>query len=261
MPCSLYSQNTPTTINIEPSSTLVWLGTYTTMRIGENWFYEAQHHYRRSSYNNVPFVGRMAQFYNRHALTYKFSDKFLATLGPVLRLNYSPEPGNPDFENLTYEPRIWHQYAFIDKDYFPNGRQYVLQHRLRFEHRWNRSNLKGAEWRYRDRYRYRFTMKVPISRKTLQPETWYFDVANVEIIMQSGKSVVNAPLEDLRIYPAIGYIYNTKIAYSAGMMYTLGQRTGAGENYRQRWILRANVWYTPDFRKWEKKVPTINLHD
>ena len=259
---SFYNNAQSPEINIEDPSTLVWKGTYSTLRIGEKWFYEAQHHYRRASYEGVPFVGRMAQIYNRHAITYKFSDKFLATAGPVLRLNFSPRPGDDDYENITLEPRFWHQYAFVDKDYFRTGRQYVLQHRLRFEHRWNRSNIKeDFEWRYRDRYRYRFTMKIPLSKRTFQPQTWYATPLNVEIIMQSGKSVVNAPLEDLRIYPSVGYIFNTKIAYSVGMMYTLGQRLAAGENYRQRWILRANLWWTPDFRKWEKKVPEINLND
>ena len=250
----------PDEAQFEDPGTLVWMGTYSTIRLGEKLYWEAQHHYRRSNFDGTPWVGRMAQIYNRHALTYKFSDKFLFTLGPVLRLNFSPDPGNDDFKGLTLEPRIWHQYVFPDYGYI-FGRQYVIQHRVRIEHRWNRSNLRGAEWRYRDRWRYRFTMKIPISRRKLQPDTWYATPINIETIMQSGSSVVDAPLEDLRIYPSIGYIASTKLAYSAGMMYTLGQRLGAGYNYRQRWILRVNVWWTPDFRKIKDRVPEINILD
>lgn len=259
---SFYNNAQSPELDIEDPSTLIWKGTYSTLRIGENWFYEAQHHYRRTSYEGVPFVGRMAQIYNRHAVTYKFSDKFLATAGPVLRLNFSPEPDNEEFKNITLEPRFWHQYAFVDKDYFSGGRQYVIQHRLRFEHRWSRNNRIDSEYIFRNRYRYRITFKIPLSKKTFQPQTWYATPINIESILQSGKSVVNAPLEDLRIYPSVGYIFNTKIAYSVGMMYTLGQRLGgAGETYRTRWILRANLWWTPDFRKWEKTVPLPNLND
>lgn len=79
--------------------------------------------------------------------------------------------------------------------------------------------------------------------------------------MQSGSTVVDAPLEDLRIYPSVGYIASTKLAYSAGMMYTLGQRVGRGYDYRQRWVLRVNVWWTPDFRKVKDRVPEINILD
>lgn len=253
--------------NFEGPNTLVWKGTYSTIRIGERLYWEAQHHYRRGAHDGVPWIGRMTQIYNRHALTYKFSKNFIFTLGPVLRINFTPEPGNDDFRTTTLEPRVWHQYAFPLNTLIGN-RQVVIQHRLRFEHRWNRSNLRGSEFIYRDRYRYRFTMKMPMGKKQLQPNTWYLMPLNVEIIMQSGREVVDAPFEDLRIYPAVGYIFSTKVAYSIGMMYTTGQRRPdfnnnvmRGEQYRQRWILRANLWWTPDFRKFKDKVPDIGIMD
>lgn len=240
--------------------TALWKGTYSTLRIADKWFYEAQHHFRFASFEETPYVGRLDKIYNRHAITYKLSDHFLITAGPVLRINFSPIPGDKHYEKITLEPRIWHQYAFVKKDYLV-GRQYVIQHRLRFEHRWNRSNLVGEEYIYRTRYRYRLTLKVPLSKHKFQPKSWYATPINVETILQSGNSVINAPLEDLRIYPSVGYIFNTKLAYSLGMMYTLGQKLGNGASYRTRWIIRANIWWTPDFRKWEEKIPEINLND
>lgn len=51
-------------------------------------------HYRRTEYNDVPYVGRMAQIYNRHGVKYLFSKNFNATVGGVLRLDFTPEPGN-----------------------------------------------------------------------------------------------------------------------------------------------------------------------
>lgn len=79
--------------------------------------------------------------------------------------------------------------------------------------------------------------------------------------MQSGSAVPASPMEDLRIYPSVGYIFNTKLAISIGMMYTMGQRLDMPYDYRQRWIFRPNIWWTPDFRKFEDKIPEINIMD
>jgi hypothetical protein len=255
----VYSQAQERAVFEDPG-TLMWLGTYSTIRIGEKLYYEAQHHFRTSNFEGTPWVGRVAQIYNRHAITYKVSNNFLFTVGPVLRLNFSPDPGNPEFENLTLEPRIWHEYSFPFSTFLGN-RQIVVQHRLRFEHRWNRSNAVGSDYIYRDRYRYRFTVKFPIGTKKFKPKSWYASPMNWEIIMQSGREVVDAPMEDMRVYPSIGYISSSKIAYSFGMMYTLGQRRAMGFQYRQRWVARINVWWTPDFRKFQNKIPEINIFD
>jgi hypothetical protein len=252
--------NIPDRARFEDPGTLVWLGTYSTLRLTDKLYYEAQHHYRRSNYEGTPWVGRLAQIYNRHAITYRFSDRFIFTVGPVLRLNFTPDPGNPEFENLTLEPRIWHEYAFPMRGLL-GARSFVLQHRIRIEHRWNRSNLVGADWVYRDRWRYRLLLKLPLNKRTFQPGTLYMDVINAEIIMQSGKTVVDAPLEDLRIYPSLGYIFSTRLAVSSGMMYTMGQRVGRGYDYRQRWVFRLNLWWTPDLRKLDKRIPETKLFD
>lgn len=252
--------NIPDGARFEDPGTLVWLGTYTTIRLGDKLYYEAQHHYRRSNYDGTPWVGRMAQIYNRHAITYKFSDRFIFTVGPVLRLNFTPEPGNEDFEELTLEPRIWHEYSFPMKGKL-GRKDFVLQHRIRIEHRWNRNNRIGADWVYRDRWRYRLLFKIPINGPTFKPGVFYADVINAEIIMQSGKVVTDAPLEDLRIYPSIGYILSTKVAISAGLMYTLGQRVGRGYDYRQRYVARINLWWTPDLRKFENRIPESRVFD
>lgn len=258
----VYSQESDLPLEAEygDAGTLLWLGSYNTLRLSDKLYWVAQHHFRTSNYDGTPWVGRMAQIYNRHALTYRFSDRFLFTLGPVLRINFTPEPGNEDFQSVTLEPRIWHEYMFPMSGYL-GARSFVLQHRIRIEHRWSRSNRIDADWIYRDRWRYRITMKLPISRTTLQPKTFYATPLNVEIIMQSGKSVVNAPMEDLRIYPSVGYIFNTKLSVSVGLMYALGQNLGAGHQYRQRYVARINLWWTPDLRKFENRIPETKFFD
>lgn len=236
-------------------TTGVWLGSYGTVRLSEKLFWAGEFHYRRSEYNDIPFIGRMDRLYNRHGLTYLFSKKFSATVGGVLRFDYSPEPGNDSYDNFVLEPRIWHEYLFALP--FP---KFMVYHRIRIEHRWNRNTLKESDWIYRNRWRYKFLMKIPLNNTKLIPGTFYVS-PDIELIMQSGKPVGNSPLEDLRIFSAIGYIASSRVSYSTGMMYTTGQRLANGNYYSQRWLFRFNVYLNFDLRKFEAKIPEIKVRD
>lgn len=236
-------------------NTSLWLGSYGNFRITDKFFWAGELHYRRTEHNGIPYVGRIAQIYNRHGLKYVYSKNLSATLGGVLRLNFTPRPGDSDFNFMVTEPRIWYEFLFAMP--FP---RLMLYHRLRFEHRWSKSNRVGAEFTYRTRYRYKFLMKIPLNKPTLSPGAFYFS-PDVEIIMQSGSSVVANPFEDLRIFPHIGYIFNPRIGGSFGMMYTSGQQDFMGFSYRQRWIMRFNVYISLDFRKLEEKIPEIKIRD
>lgn len=96
----------------QPVSTALWNGFYGKIRLSDKLFWDAQFHYRRSGNESMDYIGRMGQIYNRHALNYLVNERFSVSLGPVLRLNFTPDPGNPAFENMVLEPRIWHEYLF-----------------------------------------------------------------------------------------------------------------------------------------------------
>ena len=239
----------------ENPRSFLWMGNYGTFRITDQFFVTGEFHYRRTQHEGTRYIGRLAQVYNRWGIQWNPNKKFNATLGGVLRLDFTPEPGNDDLSSLILEPRIWHQYMFAR----PFSR-FMVYHRLRFEHRWSTRHVPGSEWIYRTRYRYMFLMKIPINNTKLEPGTFY-GYPNIEIIMQSGSDVVNSPLEDLRLFPALGYIYNPRISFSAGMMYTFGQRFPIGDLYRTRWVARFNVYISLDFRKFEEKIPEIGIMD
>ena len=256
----LFAQNErPTASQFEDPGTLIWLGTYGIIRLGDKLFWDAQTHYRRGDYNGVPWVGRMTQIYNRHGLSYQFSNNFRATIGPVLRLNFTPDPSgimeDVDHERITLEPRIWHEYLF--KMEFGNSQ---IFHRLRMEHRWNRSNVVGADYIYRDRWRYKIFANIPLNKPRFEPGTIFF-TPDVEIIMQSGSPVIDSPLEDLRIQPIFGYIANLKTKYTVSMMYTTGQRIFDGAVYRQRWIFRLNLYFNLDLRDGQNNIPMMQMMD
>ncbi len=245
----------PGNAQFNPPGTNLWLGTYAKFRLSDKLFWDAQFHFRTAGYQDTRFVGRVAQIYNRHGLSYRARPNFMFTVGPVLRLNFTPEPGNPEFKNLVVEPRIWHEYLFA----IPYDR-FIVYHRLRFEHRWSKGNRYGDEWIYRNRWRYKFFMAIPINNKALMPKTWYV-VPDAEIILQSGGPVGGSPVEDLRLYPQIGYIKNPRVKYTAGMMWTTGQTLSNAYVYNTRWVLRFNVYLSLDFRKFEEKVPAIRIFD
>jgi hypothetical protein len=235
--------------------TSLWLGVYGKFRLSEKLFWDGQFHYRRNGYDGTPYIGRMGQIYNRHALNYLVTPRFQVSLGPVLRLNFTPEPGNDEFENIVLEPRIWHEYLWA----IPFGR-IMIYHRIRIEHRWSRSNRVDADWIYRDRWRYKLYMAIPINKRKLEPGAFFF-TPDVEIIMQSGKYIVDNPMEDLRINPSIGYIASPRVKYTVGMMYTTGQTSEMGYIYNSRWVMRLNVYLSLDFRKFKERVPETKFFD
>lgn len=241
---------------VQPSSSFVWLGTYGKVRLTDKLYWDAQTHFRTTDFEGEPFVGRMIQIYNRHGLNYYFSKNFHATWGGVMRLNFTPNPGNQDFENITLEPRFWHDYVF--------GQQYdrfKIFHRFRFEHRFTRSNaIANPDYLFRNRWRYKVMANIPLNTPDMRPGTFFF-TPDVEIIMQSGNPVIDSPLEDLRIQPVLGYLASPNLKYTMSMMYTTGQSLGDGAVYTERWIFRFNVYWNLDFRKFEKKIPDTRFYD
>lgn len=239
----------------EDLGTNLWIGSYNKFRLSEKIFWRGEFHYRRSGHDGIPYIGRIAQIYNRHAINYIVSPTFNVSIGGVLRLDFTSDPGNDLMEYVVPEPRIWHEYLFI----MPHPK-YQMFHRIRIEHRWSRTTELDSEWIYRDRWRYKFYMNIPLNKESLKPGAIYFN-PEVELIMQSGNPVIDSPFEDLRLCPAIGYIYSPSVSYSAGLMYTIGQRLSDGSRYRQRYIFRINTYISLDFRKQERKVPSIRLSD
>lgn len=238
-----------------PTSNELWNGFYGKIRLSKKLFWDAQFHYRRMGHEDTDFVGKMGKIYNRHALSYLVNKQFSVSLGPVLRLNFTPDPGNPEYENVVLEPRIWHEYMFA----MPLGGS-MIYHRLRIEHRWSRGNEIDADWIFRNRWRYKFYMNIPLNNDHLIPGTFFF-TPDVEIILQSGKPIIDSPVEDLRINPSFGYILNPRVKYTIGAMYTTGQSLSAGYNYTSRWVIRTNVYISLDFRKKESRFPEPRMSD
>ncbi len=235
----------------KPTSRL-WLNTYGNIRISDHFFWVAQTHFRFQENSNTEFAGQIAQVYNRHAISYLFSKKFVASFGGVLRVNFNTNEVAEDERSVVPEWRIWHEYLFA----VPLT-PVMVYHRIRIEHRWTRGFRENSDFIFRNRWRYMLNIKIPINKPQLQPEAFYI-APEAEVIMQSGKAVVNSPLEDLRLHTSFGYIIKPRLTVAAGLMYSLGQELNDGSVYNQKWTIRLHVYFTSDFRRLENRLPAVN---
>lgn len=234
--------------------TKVWINTYGNIRIGKRFFWDAQTHFRLEETESTPFIGQIGQIYNRHAIGYIFSKQTNVSLGGVVRINFNTDEDSED-RNVVPEWRIWHQYQFAMPFYSA-----MLYHRIRIEHRWTQGFAEDSEYIFRNRWRYMFRAKIPLNDHKLQPKTFYVS-PEAELIMQSGKEVVDSPMEDLRLTTTIGYIATPRLTFAAGVMYSQGQELYNGGYYKQAWTLRFHVYFSPDFRRVKNKLPDIHLTD
>ncbi|MCC4212043.1 DUF2490 domain-containing protein [Leeuwenhoekiella parthenopeia] len=231
-----------------------WFNTYGNIRISKRLFWIAQTHLRFEETAGTPYVGQIGQIYNRHAIGYIYDKKTNFALGGVLRLNFNTDPDS-EGPDLLPEYRIWHQYQFAMPVY--NAMAY---HRIRIEHRWSKSFGEEDEYIFRNRYRYMFRLKVPLNKPSLQPGALYV-APESEVILQSGKQVIDSPLEDVRLNTTLGYIINPRLTVAAGFMYSFGQTLDDGSVYNQNYTFRIHMYFSPDLRKVKNKLPSVHFRD
>lgn len=122
-----------------------------------------------------------------------------------------------NLENLTVgtEFRMWEQMTvnnFVDR--------VKLEHRYRVEQRW----VNGL---YRNRFRYRLNVVVPLNNPKMMPKTFFISVFD-EVFIN------NKPphFERNRFYAALGYQFDKSINVQAGWMnqYNYGLTTAGAKN-------------------------------
>ena len=229
-----------------------WINTYGNIRLTDKLFWVAQTHFRFQESNTIKFAGQVAQVYNRHALSYFYSKKFRVSLGGVLRLNFNTNEILSEEQSMVPEWRIWHEYLFA----LPLSR-FMVYHRLRIEHRWTRGFQKNSPFIFRNRWRYMLNVKIPINKPKLAPGAFYI-APEAELIMQSGQPIIESPMEDLRLHTSLGYILKPQLTIATGLMYSTGQELTDGALYNRKWTIRFHVYFSPDFRKLENRLPAVN---
>lgn len=246
-----WSQEDPIGAKFKDPTTLAWVNTYGNIRLTNRLYWVAETHFRFQEDESMPFAGQLAQIYNRHAISYKHSKSFRASLGGVLRLNFNQGEIDPLEYGMVPEWRIWHEYLFgLQLD------RIKLYHRLRIEHRWSKGFEENDHYIFRNRWRYLVRAKMPLNTPDLKPGAFYIS-PEAELIMQSGKAVIDSPMEDLRLTTSIGYIVNPQLTIASGLMYSIGQQLNDGTIYHRKYTMRVHMYYCPDFRKKELRLPAM----
>ncbi|SNR14382.1 conserved protein of unknown function [Tenacibaculum jejuense] len=246
--------NSQETSKFKEPITKTWINTYGNIRLSNRFYWVAQTHFRFQETEKTPFVGQLAQIYNRHAIGYIYSKKFNISLGGVLRLNFNTDEESTD-RNLVPEWRIWHQYMFAS----PLS-SLLFYHRIRIEHRWTKSFLEDSEYTFRNRWRYMFKAKIPINSSQFKPKTFYVS-PEAELILQSGKTVAGSVMEDLRLHMSAGYIVSPRLTLATGIMYSHGQTLSDATVFKQSWTARFHVYFSLDPRNIKNKIPAIHMDD
>lgn len=244
----------PNESKFKDPKTKIWFNTYGNIRISKRLFWDAQTHFRFEETEATPFIGQIAQVYNRHAIGYIYSKKTNFSLGGVVRINFNTDEDSTD-RNVVPEWRIWHQYQFAMPLYSS-----MIYHRIRIEHRWTQGFAENSDYIFRNRWRYMFRAKIPLNTTKLEPKTIYFS-PEAELIMQSGKEVVGSVMEDLRLTATLGYIATPRLTLAGGVMYSHGQALENPGEFKQNWTIRLHCYFSPDFRKVRNKLPAIHLDD
>ncbi|WKN45771.1 DUF2490 domain-containing protein [Tunicatimonas pelagia] len=215
----------------------IWHGVYTKYQIGERLFYYGEYHVRRTDYYQ-----NMRNLYLRFGVTYLL-DKYLEVTGGFVNpYTWASDPEDTErFDPVVPEFRFWEQLLYVQSV----GRV-KFYHQLRFEQRWKRKNDIGADYKYSNRWRYRFTTYVPINDYTLRPGVLFGSFYN-EIFIQNGKHIQYNNFEENRTVLGLGYILNNSLQFQAMYMWTYGQQSAF--EFRQRDIIRFNIYHNLDLRR------------
>lgn len=160
---------------------------------------------------------RSQSFYNDHfyyevkgGISYSINKNFTFLLGVGKYMTYS-DGGNFVKPVSANETRFWQQLTM---------NQYL--ERIKFEHRY-RVEQRWFTTGYRNRFRYRLNMVLPINKRKVEPKTFYFSAFD-EIFLTN-----KAPyFERNRVFTGLGYQFTKLFTVQPGYAYQYDFRNGTG---------------------------------
>ena len=132
---------------------------------------------------------------------------------------------SPETEAESTEHRIWQQ--FIATQQMPHLK---FEHRYRLEQRWVNSD-------YKNRFRYRLMMFIPLNNKFMEPKTWFLGIYD-EIFVNDRQTYFDRN----RLYIGAGYNFSKALNLQVGFLHQ--QTNQLGKRY-----LQFALTFNPDFRK------------
>jgi len=195
---------------------LIWNGTVT---FSDRWsmFTEAQLRLWEVASNPNEVFARVAGQYHT-------SKNSLIALGYMHTVVDPYEEAEPD----TTENRIYQQFTAKHRLQRP-----VIEHRFRTEQRWIETNDTTD---FRNRFRYRLQMTVPMSNPTMQAKTHFLNFYD-EVFLNYGNR--SETFDQNRLYGAYGYQFTKNANLQLGMLW---QRRSSSRDF-----YRLQIFYTHNF--------------
>ncbi|MCU0383629.1 MAG: DUF2490 domain-containing protein [Cyclobacteriaceae bacterium] len=188
------------------------------------------------------------QSLTRVGLDYKVKDNLTATIGYgyIVTHPYGEQPIPSEF----HEHRIWQTVTVTQRI----GRFY-LGHRYRLEQRWLEDKVQNqttqqynhAGYTFRQRFRYRFLLTLPLTKPNLDPGCIFASVYD-EPFLQFGKNFGLNYLDQNRLYAALGYVVNSHCNIQAGYMNQYIVKSNA-ERAESNHTMQIAITYNFDLRK------------
>jgi hypothetical protein len=194
-----------------------WYGYFGDHKISKKWGIHTEYQWRRDN-----FISTWQQSLARAGVNYKLGDKVMFTIGygfietytygnpPLARVN------NQGKEQSFPEHRIYQDLLFNN-----DMGGFEIGHRLRMEQRWlgnyydaNNDRIKN-DWRYLNRFRYRFRIAHSFKGKTIDPGEFYVHAYD-EFFIGFGKNVGINTFDQNRINLGLGYKINAQSKVELG---------------------------------------------
>ncbi len=214
-----------------------WWSVNTTAQVSDKWSVLADAHIRRTNFmaNNSFYFLRLGALYN---VTKNFS--IAAGAGHMWLANKTAAT-----ELFTNENRVYQQFQISGAI----GKTSTLN-RLRIEERWVQkivNNELTDAYRYTTRFRYMFSLTVPVSKKKYIPSLAIAD----ELQIQMGKDIVYNTFDQNRLFTGIKQQITPSLSFDLGYMLVYQQKLN-GYQYIRANTLRWFFYWKPDLRKKHK---------
>lgn len=217
-----------------------YVGSY---RLSERWGLYNEFHFRRA---NV--ITDWQQFLFRPAV------EFFAGDGVTLSAGYTYISSWPYGEQplpiRIPENNVWEQVLLTHKAGKVN-----IAHRLRQEHRWSGNAVLNdqSEWEldgstFKNRFRYRITLNIPLAELNAEKETSLFLVLFDEAWVNQFDDLMPRSFDQNWIYGALGWKFNRNMNVQAGMLHQWIAKSD-GVRYESNPCLQLGLFWSPDFRK------------
>lgn len=161
------------------------------------------------------------------------------------------EEANPKYNHYRFiEHRAWEQ--FITKQQL--GRFY-MQNRFRLEQRWIESKTLDIsvneyvrdKFLYRNRARFRYMVQVPINKKELSENTFFFQFSD-EIFINFGPNIKMNIFDQNRLYGGFGWQFKPGFNVQLGYLNQFIEKSD-GTHKENNHTLQVAVNYNLDFTK------------